>query len=57
VLLSAAGSVLWGDWQSQIAVCAATLASVALLMAFARVLDWAQRGNGIFNRAQSTAAA
>jgi hypothetical protein len=57
VLLSAVGSVLWGDWQSQIAVCAATVASVALLMAFAWTLDWAQRGNGIFNRAQSTAAA
>ena len=56
VVLSAVASVTYGDWQSQWAVCAATAASVALLIALAWCLDWVQKNGISANRLQSAPA-
>ncbi|MGN6517339.1 MAG: OpgC family protein [Rhizomicrobium sp.] len=52
VLLDAVASVVYGDWQSQFAVSAATACGVVILMGIAAALDWSQKNAVSFNRAQ-----
>lgn len=56
VVLSVLASVVYGDWQSQFAVCAATAIGIALLAALAWCLDWVQKNGLTANRMQSAAA-
>lgn len=56
VVLSVLASVIYGDWQSQFAVCAATAIGIALLAALAWCLDWVQKNGLTANRMQSAAA-
>jgi hypothetical protein len=56
VVLAALSSVIYGDWRSQWAVCAATAVGIALLVALAWCLDWVQKNGLIANRMQSAAA-